>query len=297
MTYFSVIIPTYNRGHLIQETIGSVLQQSFTSFEVIIVDDGSQDDTEQQVRAHFSENLQVRYFKKNNEERGAARNYGMAQATGEFAVFFDSDDLMKEDYLQTLYQTILKHPDIHFLACKYDFFDRDGNIKPAPIQSVKEGWYDRSFFLKGNILAANYCIRIKGHTCQPFPPQRELASMEDWLFILLNTEQDKVFIRDKVCLSMRQHDERSMGDNQKVIAARIRAVDWINRAIALQPAEKRSLIAWSHYFCGIHQYLDGKRSNSIQEALRAIRKGGVHKKFILLLLKSIVGRKFIQKIK
>ena len=297
MIFFSVIIPTYNRAHLISNTIDSVLAQTHPHFELIIVDDGSTDNTKHVVADRYGNNPVVIYFYKQNEERGAARNYGLKQAKGDFVIFFDSDDLMKPDYLETINKIIIENPKVKLLATKYNY-DNSGNVGNHPaLLNLKEGWYDQSFFLKGNILACNYCIRIKDHNYKLFPPERELASMEDWLFLLENLEENKIFIKDKICVTMRQHDERSMSNNQKVIEARIKATDWALDKIKLSAADQRTLIAWSHYFCGIHQYLDHKRGASIKEAVTAIQGDGFQKKFLFLLIKSIVGRKLIRAIK
>ena len=96
---------------------------------------------------------------------------------------------------------------------------------------------------------------------------------------------------------MRQHDERSMSNNQKVIEARRKATDWALSKLDLSPEKKKTLIAWSHYFCGIHEYLDHKRGAAIKEAITAIKGNGLKKKFLLLLVKSIVGRKLIKAIR
>jgi len=96
---------------------------------------------------------------------------------------------------------------------------------------------------------------------------------------------------------MRQHDERSMNNNQTVIEARRKATDWALHTFDLTPGQKRILIAWSHYFCGVHEYLDHKRGAAMKEAISAIKGGGLQKHFLLLLIKSIVGRKFIRAIK
>jgi glycosyltransferase involved in cell wall biosynthesis len=72
--YFSIIIPSFNRAHLIGHTLQSVLNQTFTSFEVLVVDDGGTDGTKDVVEK--LNNGRIRYYKKNNGERGAARNFG-----------------------------------------------------------------------------------------------------------------------------------------------------------------------------------------------------------------------------
>lgn len=290
-------MPAYNRAALIAKAIQSVIQQTFSDFEIIIIDDGSTDDTGDVIRSGFSTESRIKYYRKDNEERGAARNFGLQRANGKFAVFFDSDDLMKPHYLQTLYNIISGSPGIRLLACKYNFISIDGRESDSYIQPVKEGWYGRDYFLQGNVLACNFCVRIEGVEYIPFPPERELASMEDWLFILLNTEGNKVFIKDEVCLSMLQHDERSMGNNQKVIAVRRQATEWIENNISLDYRQLKVLRAWSHYFCGIHQYLDYKSRRAVKEGLRAIQLNGINGKFIFLIIKSLVGRRLIERLK
>jgi len=297
MTFFSVIIPVYNRAHLLTETINSVLAQNYSHFEVIIVDDGSKDNIKKIIEKFFSHEERIKYFYKENEERGAARNFGLKKASGDFAVFFDSDDWMLPGYLETLNKVIVQHPSVNLLSAKYNYHN-NGRIEHHPVlKSLPEGWYDRSLFLQGNMLACNFCIRVKDFLFSYFPPQRELASMEDWLFLLSNLEKNRIFIKDSIGVTMRQHDERSMSNNQQVIEARWKATDWILNNLSLSAQEKKKLIAWSHYFCGIHQYLDYKRAASLKEAFAAIRTDGFQKKFILLLVKSIAGRKLIKALK
>ena len=296
MTFFSIIIPVYNRAHLLVDTLDTVLAQNYPHFEIIIVDDGSTENIEAILNKNYAGEPRIKFFRKQNEERGAARNYGMQQATGDFAVFFDSDDFMKPDYLETLDKIILDNPNVNLLAAKYNY-NNNGKTEEHPLLTgLAEGWYGQSLFLQGNILACNYCIRIKGHDYRSFPPERELASMEDWLFLLENLENDnRIFIRNKICVTMRQHDERSMSNNQKVIEARRKATAWALSKLSLSPAKKKTLVAWSHYFCGIHEYLDHKRTASVKEAITAIKKDGLHRRFLVLLAKAIVGRKLIKR--
>ena len=121
--------------------------------------------------------------------------------------------------------------------------------------------------------------------------------MEDWLFLLENLADNKIFIRDEICVTMRQHDERSMSNNQKVIEARRKATEWALNKLELSRPAKKTLIAWSHYFCGIHEYLEHNRGAAINEAIKAIKGDGLKKEFLVLLVKSIVGRKIIKAIR
>ena len=106
MPFFSVIIPTYNRSEDLKRSLESVLLQSFTDFEVIVVDDGSTDDTAQVVRSFSDE--RVRYIYQDNSERSAARNNGIRNASGKYICLLDSDDIYYPEHLDTLYQQIIE---------------------------------------------------------------------------------------------------------------------------------------------------------------------------------------------
>ena len=123
---FSIVIPTYNRAHLIASTIESVLEQNFRDFEVLIIDDGSNDNTEDVVNKFKNES--IRYYKKENAERGAARNFGATRAKGQYINFFDSDDLMYPHHLIAAYNLIqsLERPEFFHLA--YDHKHEDGTF-------------------------------------------------------------------------------------------------------------------------------------------------------------------------
>src|SRR5690554_879710 len=86
----SVIIPCYNHGEYLSEAIESVLNQTYTPIEVIVIDDGSSDDTEKVAKRYPS----VRYFFQENKGLSSARNLGITNSTGELLVFLDADDLL-----------------------------------------------------------------------------------------------------------------------------------------------------------------------------------------------------------
>ena len=89
----SVIIPTYNRAYLISRAINSVLNQTYQDFEIIIVDDGSTDNTEEVIKEFQEKDERIKYIRhKNNKGEAAARNTGIKAAKNEYISFQDSDD-------------------------------------------------------------------------------------------------------------------------------------------------------------------------------------------------------------
>ena len=110
MTKVTVIIPTFNRGYCLAESIQSVLDQSFTNFELIVVDDGSTDNT-LEVMNQFPDIHKISM--KKNRGVSFARNRGMEQARGEWIAFLDSDDLWERHKLATQMKWVERHPDCH----------------------------------------------------------------------------------------------------------------------------------------------------------------------------------------
>jgi glycosyltransferase involved in cell wall biosynthesis len=104
----SVVIATYNRARFLPETIESILQQKFEDYELIVVDDGSSDDTRKVLECYGS---RIRYFYQDNGGPSAARNFAIEQARAPWIAIQDSDDLSTPNHLETLYGYTRQHPD------------------------------------------------------------------------------------------------------------------------------------------------------------------------------------------
>ena len=102
----SIIIPAYNAGKYIGRCIDSVLRQTYPYFELIIIDDGSTDNTAGICAGYVSSDERIRYIFQDNKGVSAARNRGISLATGQYIAFIDSDDWIDQDYLEVLYSAI-----------------------------------------------------------------------------------------------------------------------------------------------------------------------------------------------
>src|SRR6478735_2591674 len=108
---FTVIIPTYNRADLILETLQTVWDQSYTNYEIIVIDDCSKDNTAE-VLAPFEASGKLKYVKlEKNSERSYARNLGFELAKGDYVTLLDSDDFMNKDCLKDSAEYIKTHPE------------------------------------------------------------------------------------------------------------------------------------------------------------------------------------------
>lgn len=116
----SVVIATYNRSGLLRETIESVFKQTFPDFELIVVDDGSTDDTEQVLQSYGD---RLRYLRQENRGPSAARNFGVANARASWISIQDSDDLCAPDHLETLYSFVEKKPALGMVFANGAYID------------------------------------------------------------------------------------------------------------------------------------------------------------------------------
>ena len=115
----SVIIPSYNREKTIARAVNSILNQTFNDFELILVDDGSSDDSGKICDEYAEKDMRVRVIHKQNGGVSSARNIGIEAARGEYICFVDSDDYLEKDYLEVLLETKRKYPDFDNIWCGF----------------------------------------------------------------------------------------------------------------------------------------------------------------------------------
>ncbi|WP_448697802.1 glycosyltransferase family 2 protein [Mucilaginibacter sp. AW1-3] len=207
--FFSVIIPTYNRGHLIEGVINSALEQLYQNFEVIVVDDGSTDNTEQVIKGKYQHLPQIRYIKQRNAERGAARNTGLKNAKGKYVNYFDSDDVMYNNHLSEAYKFIQEnnYPEIFLL--NYVIQDENTNRTVTGVKTNEKAI--NRFLIKGNLLSCNgVVIRNDIALNNMFNEDRALSAMEDWELWLRMACKYPILFADTVTSVIVNHDDRSV---------------------------------------------------------------------------------------
>jgi glycosyltransferase involved in cell wall biosynthesis len=115
MPFFSIILPTFNRAHLIIRAVESIKRQSFDDWGLIIIDDGSKDDTFAKLRDIVASDSRIRYHFSANRGLAGARNLGCSMASGKYLTFLDSDDEYLPDHLATRYEVLSQQPSIELL--------------------------------------------------------------------------------------------------------------------------------------------------------------------------------------
>ncbi|MCF1191238.1 glycosyltransferase family 2 protein [Mangrovimonas sp. AS39] len=122
----SIIIPTYNRAHLISSTLESILGQTYTHWECLVIDDGSTDATESLMAGYVARDARFQYHKRPIDRpkgANACRNYGFELSTGEYVNWFDSDDIMLPNKLELQYHALKLHPQAPYCICQTTCYD------------------------------------------------------------------------------------------------------------------------------------------------------------------------------
>lgn len=125
-TSISCVIPTFNRASLLKEAINSILCQTFTDWELIIVDNGSTDNTTEIVNEYLKNDKRIRYYKCIKKGPAAARNFGVSKAQGQYIVFLDDDDISLPHRFETQLDAVRKSGK-EFVVSGYEVRDRSNN--------------------------------------------------------------------------------------------------------------------------------------------------------------------------
>lgn len=294
--YFSIIIATYQRKDIVTDTIRNVLQQRFTDFEIVLIDDGSTDGTSEHLAAEFPQEPRLRIIRQSNQERGAARNTGIRSASGDYLVFMDSDDRIDQQHLYLLHEQILKLNRPDFLTTKFDFL-RDGKHFPTPVCSLKEGYYDYRILLKGNILGMYCCAARENPGLRLFQEDRNYSILEDWMFNLENFRQSKIYLIDKVTYHIVDHPERSMTIDRRKVAERMNhASRWILEHVPLDRGEKRTLKGYSAYFSAMNSFQSKDKRSAWKFLREGIAATGWMAAYLPMLIRLLLGIRIMEKL-
>jgi len=201
---YSIILPTYNRAPLLSKAIESVLAQTVTNWELIIIDDGSTDNTKEIVFSY--KNPRIKYGYQENKGRSIARNAGLHHATGIWICFLDSDDWYLEDHLEAYEVAMKSHPQASLFKTGVTFQKENGSI-------LSESKYYNSsenqipFILQNYAGVLDLCVHHTLAKASGFP---DIKSWEDKAYLislLYRTEWVQVELRTVVAL---EHSGRSV---------------------------------------------------------------------------------------
>ena len=203
----SIVVPTYNRALLLPATLAGLQAQKNRDFEIIIVDDGSTDNTEEVLQPYL--NSYTRYVRKDNAERAAARNYGAKLATGRYINFFDSDDLALPNHTAEAALLIDSLNDPEWLHLAFEWVSPHGTVFRKVNQYRGQTLNEQ--LAAGNLRSGNGVFVRRDIILQhPFNEDRALSASEDYELWLRLAARYPLHYSNTITSQVVDHDMRSV---------------------------------------------------------------------------------------
>jgi len=224
MPFVSVVVATYNQAHWLGETIESVRAQTFADWELVVVDDGSMDDTAEVV-ARFARDHRIRCLTGAHAERAAARNSGIAVSTGELVAFLDADDTWHPEKLARQVAALVAAPEAGACYALARFVDGAG--RPLPVRKPPRALSGLVFpqLVRGNfvILASMMVRRRCLEAVGVFDTTLPVFGCEDWDLWLRLARRYAVVAVDEELVRYRVHDGNTRAE--QVMASGLAVLD------------------------------------------------------------------------
>lgn len=299
--FFSVIIPTYNRANILPETINSVLTQTFSNFEIIIVDNGSTDNTNEIVLGYHDP--RVRYFRQIGTGSPAGpRNTGIKLAQSKWICLLDSDDLWYRTKLEITKDHLDRYPDAVFLYHPFDTMYRGKIVSLYPSSRIikrKNEDINRELLIRNFIGLLTVTVRKDVlEEFGGFDENPKLNGAEDWdLWFRIATKYRFQFIEESLGI-YRYHDQGFSKDLDE------RGKNWfefisrhvLNNKEIPEGIKKKSLSSYYLNFAERY-YLRGNMKNAREYLKKAISKNPNDLHLFKLYLKTLLGYRIVESIR
>lgn len=226
MPKVSVIIPTYNRAALISRALDSVLTQTFKDFDIVVIDDGSVDNTKEVIKPYLD---RIRYIYQTNGGISAARNRGIQESTGQYIAFLDSDDYWAPEKLQYQVEILDRDPKVGIVYVRMPIVNEQGEVlgmKPNGIsgrnfQELLRVWGDLP---TSSVMTRRECFERLGLFDEHLPPMEDID-----MWIRIAHDYNLHEIEGKTLAYYWRHDHQITQDLIKVYSGLVKVHDKILR--------------------------------------------------------------------
>jgi glycosyltransferase involved in cell wall biosynthesis len=298
----SIIIPTYNRAHFISETLDSIMAQTYSNWECIIVDDGSMDNSEFVISKYVELDSRFQFYYRPAERiKGAnsCRNYGFELSKGEYIQYLDSDDLISFNKIEDQVRELEKYDMNTIAICKWQFFENLSNIH----RENKELKVYRNF---DSILDFIDALALSGCFLPPhvYLVNRQLVlNSGNWMDKLMINQDGEffariftktnlvVFLPDVMAYYRRNHtDNISILNNEKKVGHAIMSWQLIEMYFKIHFGKGTRLVSISKKY--LYQRLLKENKRIIRENQLFFKEEMLHDNFLFIkILKKIMKRK------
>lgn len=245
----SVVIPCFNQGKFLADAIASVQKQTYSNTEIIVVDDGSTDNTRQVATSYAN----VRYFYQPNSGLSAARNHGVEHSNGLFVVFLDADDILYPRAIECNMKYLLDHPTWAFVSGGHDkvdewLFPLEGDSEVSLAATA-----DFSALLRGNYIGMHAAVMYRCGVFDELSFDTSLEACEDYDLYFKIARKYPVGAHSEKVAAYRHHEANMSGDVYKMFRCVMKVHDR-QRTILRDDAERRAWRdgrrVWRDYYAG-----------------------------------------------
>jgi glycosyltransferase involved in cell wall biosynthesis len=293
MAPVSIIIPTLNRSKLLKECLDSLLAQTYRDMEIIVVDDGSTDNTQETLEEIAQKHNNVRYYSRPHLGAPAARNFGLTKATGEFVGFFDSDDLWPPDYIETMVKTLNTRPDFgaaYSRSMRYS----DGEIigQYGVMANPPSGYITTDLFSGKPFILPSSAIFRKDVWAGVFWDEA-LRNRQDFdVFLRISTRMEFMYVPD--VYAMYRSTENGIGAvaRQELNSQNTRVMErfYFRLGGSSRLPKKQAFRNMSHRYrsAGLEHYKMGNRTASIAQFKKALSYQPLDLRLYVNLLRALL---------
>ncbi len=259
----SVVIPCYKQAHLLPESIGSVLEQTYAPVEVVVVDDGSPDGTKEVALSYPG----VRCIRQNNQGLSAARNTGFRGSRGKYIMFLDADDRLTPHALEAHLRCFAEHPEALFVVGDIDLIETDGSYRESPRWPLLEAnFYEE--MLRVNHVANTIAVMFRRSALEQLGDfDISLPAAEDYEMLLRAARLFPSAHHRTVVAQYRRYDASMSKNGVLMLRAMQRVmygqIPWVKGNARLEAAHRRGRIYWRERYGAV----------TIKEMYRLFRRG------------------------
>ena len=291
MATISVVTPTYNRARFLPEAVASVLAQTYADLELIIVDDGSVDETREVLEPFWADG-RVRYFYQENRGQSHARNLALKQAKGDFIAFLDSDDLWSPDKLEKQLAVLLEKPEVDIVHGDEAIIDENGVVISRENMRRYSGKITQRLLADNSVSITTALVRRRCFD-EMGGFDTSVGVADDYELWLRFSARYCFHYEPGIVASYRVMADQISSDKRRRFAANERIIQkFLARyGDVLSPSERRWGLA--RFFCRKARYFAciGQRGEAFSAIARALRNGPLDSVVWRSLYRVMVPRK------
>jgi glycosyltransferase involved in cell wall biosynthesis len=306
MPKVSVVIPTYNRTHFIAEAMQSVIDQTFTDFELIVVDDGSTDNTREVVSSFKDHRIKYIYYQE-NKGASSAQNTGIRASTGEYVAILGSDDIWLPQNLELQVKLLDSRPDIALVCSDMYLFDNNSR------KLLGRFWHDKhsDAYINPQKVTQHALKRLLEKGCFIGPQatlmrravltevgcfDESLVTHEDWDLFVRIVKRFPICINDIPLTMVRKHGISLQSSTERMYNGAVRVLGKAMSSYSLTGQELRLIerrLARTHFRHGRHMVMNGSMTMGRKRLWNAIRTNPWCVRPYIYLALSLLGKRVI----